>query len=166
MSQRSPDHTLPDIDHSFLEETLLQLMAIPSPVGLTDGVVRYTAARLEAIGLPYEVTRRGAIRATLRGRESKPARAIVTHLDTLGAMVHRIKPNGRLGVVPIGHWSARFAEETVASRSSPTHSSCAAPACRSRHPVTLPLATRSTRNRWAGSTSRCAWTCRPTPPKT
>lgn len=110
MSQRSPDHTLPDIDHSFLEETLLQLMAIPSPVGLTDGVVRYTAARLEAIGLPYEVTRRGAIRATLRGRESKPARAIVTHLDTLGAMVHRIKPNGRLGVVPIGHWSARFAE--------------------------------------------------------
>ena len=65
MSQRSPDHTLPDIDHSFLEETLLQLMAIPSPVGLTDGVVRYTAARLEAIGLPYEVTRRGAIRATL-----------------------------------------------------------------------------------------------------
>jgi len=79
-------------------------------VGLTDGVVRYTAGRLDAIGLPYEITRRGAIRATLRGRESRPARAIVAHLDTLGAMVREIKPNGRLGVVPIGHWSARFAE--------------------------------------------------------
>ena len=33
---------LPAIDYAFLEETLLQLLAIPSPVGLTDGVVRYT----------------------------------------------------------------------------------------------------------------------------
>ena len=102
--------TLPAIDYAYLEETLLQLLAIPSPVGLTDGVARYTAGRLEALGIPYELTRRGAIRATLRGRESRPARAIVAHLDTLGAMVRQIKPNGRLGVVPIGHWSSRFAE--------------------------------------------------------
>ncbi len=101
---------LPAIDTGFLQETLLQLTAIPSPVGMTDGVVRYTASRLEAIGLPYEITRRGAIRATLRGRERLPARAIVAHLDTLGAMVRELKPNGRLGIVPIGHWSARFAE--------------------------------------------------------
>ena len=109
MNQSDPPR-LPPIDYGFLEETLLQLMAIPSPVGLTDGIVRYTATRLEAIDLPYEVTRRGAIRATLRGRERKPARAVVAHLDTLGAMVQRIKPNGRLAVVPIGHWSSRFAE--------------------------------------------------------
>lgn len=103
---------LPPIDAAFMEETLLQLMAIPSPVGMTDGVVRYTAARLEAIGLPYEITRRGAIRATLKGREARPARAVVAHLDTLGAMVRELKPNGRLGVVPIGSWSSRFAEGT------------------------------------------------------
>lgn len=103
---------LPAIDEAFLEETLLQLMAIPSPVGMTDGVVRYTATRLESIGLPYEITRRGAIRATLRGRERLPARAIVAHLDTLGAMVRELKPNGRLAIVPIGHWSSRFAEGT------------------------------------------------------
>ncbi|MCB1956558.1 MAG: osmoprotectant NAGGN system M42 family peptidase [Rhodocyclaceae bacterium] len=101
---------LPPIDYDFLEETLLQLLAIPSPVGLTDAVVRYTAGRLEGLGIPYEMTRRGAIRATLKGRESRPARAIVAHLDTLGGMVRSIQPNGRLGIVPIGHWSARFAE--------------------------------------------------------
>ncbi|MCB1917504.1 MAG: osmoprotectant NAGGN system M42 family peptidase [Rhodocyclaceae bacterium] len=101
---------LPPIDYGFLEETLMQLLAIPSPVGLTDAVVRYTAGRLESLGIPYEMTRRGAIRATIKGRESRPARAIVAHLDTLGAMVRSIQPNGRLGVVPIGHWSARFAE--------------------------------------------------------
>ena len=97
---------LPAIDEAFLEETLLQLMAIPSPVGMTDGVVRYTATRLEGIGLPYEITRRGAIRATLKGRERLPARAVVAHLDTLGAMVRELKPNGRLAIVPIGSWSA------------------------------------------------------------
>lgn len=97
------------IDYAYLEETMLQLLAIPSPVGLTDGVVRYVAGRLEAIGLPYEITRRGAIRATIAGREARPARAIVTHLDTLGGMVREIKANGRLAIIPIGHWSARFA---------------------------------------------------------
>ncbi len=101
---------LPDIDYEYLQETLLQLLAIPSPVGLTDGAVRYTAGRLEALGIPYEITRRGAIRATLSGRASQPARAVVTHLDTLGAMVRELKSNGRLAIVPIGHWSARFAE--------------------------------------------------------
>jgi peptidase M42 family hydrolase len=106
----TPHCCVPSIDYAFLEETLLQLLAIPSPVGLTDGVVRYVAGRLQSIGIPYELTRRGAIRATLRGRESRPARAIVAHLDTLGAMVREIKPNGRLGIVPIGHWSSRFAE--------------------------------------------------------
>lgn len=101
---------LPPIDYPYLEETMLQLLAIPSPVGLTDAVVRYAAGKFEALGIPYEITRRGAIRATLRGRESQPARAVVAHLDTLGAMVRGLKSNGRLAIVPIGHWSARFAE--------------------------------------------------------
>ncbi len=101
---------LPLIDYDFLEETLLQLLAIPSPVGLTDAAVRYTAGRLETLGIPYELTRRGAIRATLSGREKQPARAVVAHLDTLGGMVRYLKENGRLGIMPIGHWSARFAE--------------------------------------------------------
>ena len=104
------DHLLPPIDYDYLQETLLQLLAIPSPVGLTDAVVRFAAGRFEALEIPYEMTRRGAIRATLRGREAQPARAVVAHLDTLGGMVRSLKDNGRLGIVPIGHWSARFAE--------------------------------------------------------
>jgi peptidase M42 family hydrolase len=102
--------TLPPIDYEYLEETMLQLLAIPSPVGLTDAAVRYTAGRLDALGIPYELTRRGAIRATLPGRDKQPARAVVAHLDTLGGMVRSLKDNGRLGIMPIGHWSARFAE--------------------------------------------------------
>jgi len=99
-----------ELDYDYLEETLLQLLAIPSPVGLTDAVARYTASQLEHMGIPFEMTRRGAIRATLKGKQPRPARAIVAHLDTLGAMVRELKPNGRLAIVPIGHWSSRFAE--------------------------------------------------------
>lgn len=110
MTHHTPTPALPPLDERYLEETLLQLLAIPSPVGLTDAVVRYTAGRLDALGIPYEITRRGAIKATLKGRERRPARAIVAHLDTLGAMVRELKPNGRVAVVPIGSWSSRFAE--------------------------------------------------------
>ena len=36
--------------------------------------------------------------------------AIIAHIDTLGAQVKEIKSNGRLALVPVGHWSSRFAE--------------------------------------------------------
>jgi peptidase M42 family hydrolase len=50
------------------------------------------------------------MRIEIKGKQSGPDRAIVAHLDTLGAQVKALKPNGRLEIVPIGHWSARFAE--------------------------------------------------------
>src|SRR5690606_12930338 len=82
----------------------------PSPTGYTDSIVHHVADELEHLGVDVELTRRGEIRARLRGEQARPARAIVSHLDTLGAMVKRLKDNGRLELVPIGHWSARFAE--------------------------------------------------------
>ena len=56
------------------------------------------------------MTRRGAIKAVRRGKRPEGARAIVSHLDTLGAQVKFLKSNGRVSLVPIGHWSSRFAE--------------------------------------------------------
>lgn len=99
-----------NIDKNYMQETLRQLLTIPSPTGFTDQIVRFVGEELESLGTPFELTRRGAIRATLEGEQRSPDRAIVTHLDTLGAMVRELKTNGRLGIVMIGHWSARFAE--------------------------------------------------------
>src|SRR5690606_20548025 len=82
----------------------------PSPTGYTDSIVHHVADELEHLGVDVELTRRGEIRARLRGEQARPARAIVSHLDTLGAMVKRLKDNGRLELVPIGFWSSRFAE--------------------------------------------------------
>lgn len=99
-----------DIDIDYLREQLEGLLAIPSPTGYTDNAVRHLCHELDALGVGYDLTRRGAIRAHLRGRSPAGSRAIVGHLDTLGAQVKALKPNGRLELVPIGSWSARFAE--------------------------------------------------------
>jgi putative aminopeptidase FrvX len=98
------------IDLDYLVETLMRLLAVPSPCGFTDQVVHCVGEELERLGIPFELTRRGAIRADMPGGAARPARAIVAHLDTLGAMVRQLKPNGRLALSPIGTWSSRFAE--------------------------------------------------------
>ncbi len=98
------------IDSDYLADTLKTLLDIPSPTGYTDTIVRFVSSELETLGLEVEMTRRGAIRAIRPGGTERGARAIVSHLDTLGAQVKGLKENGRLAVVPIGHWSARFAE--------------------------------------------------------
>src|SRR5690606_38325940 len=102
--------TLPELDVTLVRRFLLELLDIPSPTGFTDEVVHYTGERLEEIGIPFSVTRRGAIRANIDGRRSCPDRAVVAHLDTIGCIVKRLKDNGRLAVAPVGTWSSRFAE--------------------------------------------------------
>ncbi|MGE7199680.1 osmoprotectant NAGGN system M42 family peptidase [Brevundimonas guildfordensis] len=102
--------TSPKIDLDYLNARLGELLNLPSPTGYTDEAVWALCRELERLGLDYELTRRGAIRARLPGLEANPARAIVAHVDTLGAQVKAVKDNGRLELVPIGHWSSRFAE--------------------------------------------------------
>ncbi|MDX1485196.1 MAG: M20/M25/M40 family metallo-hydrolase, partial [Alphaproteobacteria bacterium] len=99
-----------DIDSSFILTTLDALLSIPSPSGMTDEAVAYVCHQLRELDIPFEITRLGAIRADIAGRQYSPDRAIACHLDTLGAMVKAYRENGRLEVVPIGTWSARFAE--------------------------------------------------------
>ncbi len=98
------------IDHEYMLHMLEKLLKIPSPTGYTDTVVRFVTQELERQGLTVELTRRGAIRAIRPGKREEGARAIVSHVDTLGAQVKQLKDNGRLELVAIGHWSARFAE--------------------------------------------------------
>jgi peptidase M42 family hydrolase len=102
------------IDRQALSTTLLELLAIPSPSGFTDAITRYIASRLDALGVAYEITRRGTVRAHLPAAADcdEPAQAVVCHVDTIGAMVRRIQDNGRMLVAPIGYWSSRFAEGT------------------------------------------------------
>ena len=116
MSQTPPDPSSSasprklDIDMTYVEEVLLHLLRTPSPTGRTDQVVQYIGERLLELGLDLSVTRRGLLNATLQGGRPGPDRAVVVHADTIGAMVTRLKDNGRLEITPLGTHSARFAE--------------------------------------------------------
>ena len=101
-----------DLDVPWMQDVLLELLRVPSPSGRTDVIMQHVGERLEEIGLPFEVTRRGVMVGSLDGEEGTLDRAVVVHTDTIGCMVQRLKPNGRLAIVPIGTHSARFSEGT------------------------------------------------------
>ena len=100
------------IDMDFVQRVMLELLSIPSPSGRTDHVMQLIGGELRALGIDFEVTRRGSILAELPSatREAAPDRAVVVHADTIGCMVRGLKDNGRLALVPVGTHSARFAE--------------------------------------------------------
>ncbi|NNM01352.1 MAG: osmoprotectant NAGGN system M42 family peptidase [Gammaproteobacteria bacterium] len=99
-----------DVDMAYVQARLLKMLAIPSPTGLTNELSRLMCAELEELEVDYKLTRRGTIIATIPGAERSASRAIVNHLDTIGAVVSELKPNGRLGLTAVGTWSSRFAE--------------------------------------------------------
>ena len=100
------------IDMRYVADVLVRLLRIPSPSGRTDHVMQLVGEEMDALGIPFELTRRGVLRAELAG-EAAPGsadRAIIVHADTIGCMVKQLKGNGRLEIVPVGTHSARFAE--------------------------------------------------------
>jgi peptidase M42 family hydrolase len=99
-----------DLDLDWMQQVLLELLRIPSPSGRTDVIMQHVGERLEEIGLPFEVTRRGVMVGSLDGEEGSLDRAIVVHTDTIGCMVQALKDNGRLAIVPVGTHSSRFSE--------------------------------------------------------
>ena len=89
--------------------TLLALLQTPSPAGRTDAVMQLIGDILNDLGVPFTLTRRGALTAELPGKSDSIDRALVVHADTIGCMVRDLKDNGRLELVPVGTFSARFA---------------------------------------------------------
>jgi peptidase M42 family hydrolase len=98
------------IDLEFVQLVLTEMLEIPSPSGRTDHIMQYVGERLRALGLQFQVTRRGAIKATIPGSRDAVLRSVVVHTDTIGCMVKSLQDNGRLEVKQIGTHSARFAE--------------------------------------------------------
>ncbi|MEX0659344.1 MAG: osmoprotectant NAGGN system M42 family peptidase [Egibacteraceae bacterium] len=98
------------VDMHYVRDVLVRLLRTPSPSGRTDEVMHLIGQELATLGIPFQLTRRGALIANLTGEQDSPDRAIVVHSDTIGCIVKRLKANGRLQVSPIGTFSARFAE--------------------------------------------------------
>ena len=94
---------LPPIDNESLLAFLIELVNTPSPTGFTEDVIRIVKQKLEEFkNLKISLNRKGALIAHWRGDREGSPRALTAHVDTLGAMVKEIKPNGRLKLSKIG----------------------------------------------------------------
>lgn len=97
---------LPVFDQAYLNEILLELLHIPSPTGYTDQVISYLERQLAAFpDLILRRTAKGALVASWAGEGKTALRGLTAHVDTLGAMVKEIKPNGRLKLTQLGGYS-------------------------------------------------------------
>ncbi|MGE5675659.1 MAG: M42 family metallopeptidase [Mycobacterium leprae] len=98
------------IDVSYMADRVVELCRIPSPTGFTEEAIRYVEAEFQRLGVATRRTRKGALIATIPGRDTDNHRAMAAHVDTLGAMVKEIKGNGRLKLTRIGGYSGNTIE--------------------------------------------------------
>ena len=78
------------------------LLKTPSPTGNTEKVNAYVRELFEEIQVPVRFTEKGALIATIEGRDTNRSVTLSGHVDTLGAMVKELKSNGRLKISQLG----------------------------------------------------------------
>lgn len=83
-------------------ETIQQLTNIPSPTGYTAEIIDFLDENLKRKGYQPERNHKGSLMVTVKGAEDQSRRFVTAHIDTLGAMVRAIKPDGRLKIDLIG----------------------------------------------------------------
>ncbi len=98
------------IYQDYMLEQIRALMAIDSPSGYTADAEKYTFDELTRLGFKPETHVKGGVRVHLGG-SGNPI-MIMAHLDTLGAMVTKVKPDGRLAMTRIGGLSECSVEGT------------------------------------------------------
>jgi putative aminopeptidase FrvX len=85
-----------------LKYYLKNILTTSSPSGYTSEIMDYIKEELHILNVPYITTTKGAVIATLKGKNDDYQRTFSAHVDTLGAMVKEIKSNGHLALIPIG----------------------------------------------------------------
>ncbi|WP_438831633.1 M42 family metallopeptidase [Streptococcus pluranimalium] len=78
------------------------LTNIPSPTGFTKTIMNYIVSELQSFGYEPVRTHKGGVMVSVTGKDDDKHRVVTAHLDTLGAMVRSIKPDGRLKMDLVG----------------------------------------------------------------
>ena len=86
----------------FILEQLKDLTAIDSPTGFTEYAAEHVMNVYKKMGYAPVRTAKGGIFIDLGGKNEDDAILLTAHMDTLGAMVHTVKNDGRLKLTPLG----------------------------------------------------------------
>ncbi len=94
---------LASVDITYLIDFLTNLLNTPSPTGFSEQALALVEKELSVYKqLQLSRTRKGALIAKWEAKSARGWRALTAHVDTLGAVVKEIKPNGRLRLSRIG----------------------------------------------------------------
>src|SRR5512147_2457585 len=95
--------SLPSMNQEFFIDFLVKLLNIASPTGFAEPAIDFVEKELSQYKqLELSRTRKGALVAKWEVKSDLPPVALTAHVDTLGAVVKEIKPNGRLKLSRIG----------------------------------------------------------------
>ena len=81
---------------------IVTLTNTPSPTGFTRRIMDYINGVVTDFGYEAKRTAKGGVLVTVEGKNQEQHRMVTAHLDTLGAMVRAIKPDGRLKMDLVG----------------------------------------------------------------
>ncbi|NQI70542.1 M42 family metallopeptidase [Streptococcus suis] len=81
---------------------IVKLTNTPSPTGFTTDIMNYIKTEVEGFGYEVVKTAKGGVLVTVPGENDQKHRMLTAHLDTLGAMVRAVKPDGRLKMDLVG----------------------------------------------------------------
>lgn len=94
----------------YIMEQAENLLNIDSPTGYGKQVTDYLLEELGKLGVKAERTVKGGVVADFGGEDTENGILLESHCDTLGAMVHQIKGDGRLKLTPVGGMRPENAE--------------------------------------------------------
>ncbi|MUT67003.1 M20/M25/M40 family metallo-hydrolase [Paenibacillus sp. NEAU-GSW1] len=99
------------LNRDYILDLLARLLATPSPSGYCMAIMKLLEAEAEKLGWTMERTPKGNGIITIPGTDIDPGTiGLTAHVDTLGAMVRSIKPNGMLRFTPIGGYAMHTVE--------------------------------------------------------
>lgn len=90
------------MDKNYIMTRLEDLLNIKSPTGHTEKAIDYIEKEFNSLGLETIRTNKGALIASLKGKNQEKEVTLSAHVDTLGAMVKEVKANGRLKLTQLG----------------------------------------------------------------
>jgi len=99
-----------NINVEYIVNKLITLLNIPSPSGNTKKAIDLVEKEFKSLGLNTYRTNKGALIATIAGKNQDKEVTLSAHVDTLGAMVKEIKTNGRIKFTPIGGYALNTIE--------------------------------------------------------
>lgn len=99
------------MEHNYFDLKILEeILNIPSPTGYTKYMLNYLQKTLNDMNIEYKISNKGALLATIKGKDSNKSITFSSHIDTLGALVSNIKSNSRLSINQIGGYMINSVE--------------------------------------------------------